>query len=68
MEVVVINKSGPDGNALNIINVATDILGECGYSDERIKELHAEWTSSTYEDLCDDIEDKCGGYIEFVDE
>lgn len=68
MDVVVINKSDPYWTAINIINVATDILGDCGYTNEKIKELHADWTNSSYEDLCDDVEDKCGGYIEFVDE
>ena len=66
-ECIVISKSGPDGNAINVMNKAVQVMKGLSFSKETINNKLESWQNSTYDDIIDDIEDFLDGYIEFVD-
>mgnify|MGYP001199254182 CR=1 FL=1 len=66
-EYIVISKSGPDGNAINIMNKAVQVMKGLSFPKEDINNKLESWQNSTYQDIIDDIEDFLDGYIEFVE-
>ena len=59
---LVIDLTGPDGNAFFLLGTASNLGKQLGWSSEDIKELHEKMTSGDYENLIEEF-DKAFGHV-----
>ena len=60
---IVIDLTGPQGNAFNLIGLAKNFGKQIGMSDSYIKEIQAKMMSGDYENLIKVFDDEFGSVI-----
>jgi|TARA_R110000765_G_scaffold138100_1_gene237824 hypothetical protein len=59
----VIDLTGPDGNAYNLLGLAKNFAGQLGYSTLESKALQTEMTSGDYENLLLAFDKAFGSFV-----
>lgn len=60
---IVIDLTGPDGNAFVLMGYATNFAKQIGYSQEAISELLQDMRSGDYEHLVKTFDDHFGDFV-----